>query len=73
MMNARQFYDWQTSGGADDVLRLVDCLVRENGQHRHRDAAAAGVAEVALEFDERLACGEWIAWRWQCICILGKS
>ena len=28
MMNARQFYDWQTSGGADDVLRLVDCLER---------------------------------------------
>ena len=44
MMNAKQFYDWQTSGGADDVLRLVDCLVRENGQHRHRDAAAVGVA-----------------------------
>ena len=44
MMSAKQFYDWQTSGGADDVLRLVDCLVRENGHHRHRDAAAAGVA-----------------------------
>jgi hypothetical protein len=23
-----QFYDWQTSGGTDDVMRLVDCLER---------------------------------------------
>lgn len=27
-MNAKQFYDWQTSGGADDVMRLVDALER---------------------------------------------
>lgn len=27
-MMAKQFYDWQTSGGADDVMRLVDCLER---------------------------------------------
>jgi hypothetical protein len=27
-MNAKQFYDWQTSGGTDDVMRLVDCLER---------------------------------------------
>jgi hypothetical protein len=25
-MTAKQFYDWQTSGGTDDVMRLVDCL-----------------------------------------------
>ncbi|MGB7566782.1 MAG: nucleotidyl transferase AbiEii/AbiGii toxin family protein [Chitinivibrionales bacterium] len=25
-MTPKQFYDWQTSGGADDVLRLVNCL-----------------------------------------------
>jgi hypothetical protein len=25
-MNAKQFFDWQTSGGANDVMRLVDCL-----------------------------------------------
>ncbi len=25
-MTAKQFYDWQTSGGADDVTRLVSCL-----------------------------------------------
>lgn len=25
---AKQFYDWQTSGGTDDVMRLVDCLER---------------------------------------------
>ncbi len=27
-MMAKRFYDWQTSGGADDVMRLVDCLER---------------------------------------------
>jgi len=25
-MTAKRFYDWQTSGGTDDVMRLVDCL-----------------------------------------------
>jgi hypothetical protein len=25
-MTAKQFYDWQTSGGTDDVMRLVNCL-----------------------------------------------
>lgn len=27
-MNPKKFYDWQTAGGADDVMRLVDCLER---------------------------------------------
>jgi hypothetical protein len=27
-MTGKQFFDWQTSGGADDVMRLVDCLER---------------------------------------------
>jgi hypothetical protein len=27
-MTAKQFYDWQTGGGTDDVMRLVDCLER---------------------------------------------
>jgi hypothetical protein len=27
-MTAKQFFDWQTSGGTDDVMRLVDCLER---------------------------------------------
>jgi hypothetical protein len=27
-MTAKKFYDWQTSGGTDDVMRLVDCLER---------------------------------------------
>jgi hypothetical protein len=27
-MTPRQFYDWQTAGGTDDVMRLVDCLER---------------------------------------------
>lgn len=27
-MTSKRFYDWQTSGGTDDVMRLVDCLER---------------------------------------------
>ena len=27
-MTAKQFYDWQTVGGTDDVMRVVDCLER---------------------------------------------
>lgn len=27
-MTGKQFYDWQTSGGTDDVMGLVDCLER---------------------------------------------
>lgn len=27
-MTARKFYDWQTAGGADDVMRMVDILER---------------------------------------------
>jgi hypothetical protein len=27
-MTAKRFYDWQTLGGTDDVMRLVDCLER---------------------------------------------
>lgn len=31
-MTPKQFYDWQTVGGADDVMRLVDCLERADIQ-----------------------------------------
>ena len=27
-VTAKKFYDWQTVGGTDDVMRLVDCLKR---------------------------------------------
>jgi len=27
-MTGKQFYDWQTSGGTNDVMQLVDCLER---------------------------------------------
>ncbi len=27
-MTAKKFYDWQTVGGTDDVMKLVDCLER---------------------------------------------
>lgn len=29
-MTGKQFYDWQTIGGTDDVMRLVDCLERSD-------------------------------------------
>ncbi len=29
-MTAKQFYDWQTSGGTDDVMRLIDILERSD-------------------------------------------
>lgn len=29
-MTAKKFYDWQTAGGADDLMRLVDCLERSD-------------------------------------------
>jgi hypothetical protein len=31
-VTAKKFYDWQTAGGADDVMRLVDCLERADIQ-----------------------------------------
>ena len=29
-MTPKKFYDWQTAGGTDDVMRLVDCLERSD-------------------------------------------
>ncbi len=29
-MTAKQFFDWQTAGGTDDVMRFVDCLERND-------------------------------------------
>lgn len=29
-MTPKMFYDWQTAGGTDDVMRLVDCLERSD-------------------------------------------
>jgi hypothetical protein len=29
-VTAKKFYDWQTAGGTDDVMRLVDCLERSD-------------------------------------------
>lgn len=31
-MTAKQFYDWQTGGGTNDVMRLVDCLERADNR-----------------------------------------
>jgi hypothetical protein len=28
VVTSKQFYDWQTAGGTNDVMRLVDCLER---------------------------------------------
>lgn len=31
-MTPKMFYDWQTAGGTDDVMRMVDCLERADIQ-----------------------------------------
>jgi hypothetical protein len=40
----KKFYDWQTAGGTNDVMRMVDCLERadneEPNQAFHRSAKA---------------------------------
>jgi hypothetical protein len=28
LMTAKKFYDWQTAGGVNDVMRMIDCLER---------------------------------------------
>lgn len=27
-LTGKQFFDWQTGGGTDDVMRMVDCVER---------------------------------------------
>ncbi|MCP5518899.1 MAG: hypothetical protein H7A45_16775 [Verrucomicrobiales bacterium] len=39
-MTGKKSYDWQTAGGADDLMRLVDCLERNDV----RWCAISGVA-----------------------------
>jgi hypothetical protein len=41
-MTGRQFYDWQTAGGADDVMRMVDAFERAE---LHR-CAIGGIARL---------------------------
>jgi hypothetical protein len=40
-MTPKRFYDWQTAGGTDDVMRLVDCLERA-------DIAWCAIGDVAV-------------------------
>jgi hypothetical protein len=40
-MTGKQFYDWQTSGGTNDVMRMVDCLERA-------DIAWCAMADIAV-------------------------
>lgn len=42
-MTAKQFYDWQTAGGTDDVMRLVDALERA-------DVAWCAIGGVAVNY-----------------------
>lgn len=42
-MTGKQFYDWQTGGGTNDVLRLVDCLERA-------DVAWCAIGGVAVNY-----------------------
>ena len=41
-MTAKQFYDWQTGGGANDVMRMVECL-------EHADVAWCVISGVAVQ------------------------
>lgn len=40
-MTPKKFYDWQTAGGTDDVMRLVDCLERA-------DIAWCAIGDIAV-------------------------
>ena len=40
-MTPKKFYDWQTAGGTDDVMRMVDCLERT-------DLAWCAIGEIAV-------------------------
>jgi hypothetical protein len=42
-MTAKQFYDWQTAGGTDDVMRLVNCLEKA-------DIAWCAIGGVAVNY-----------------------
>lgn len=42
-MTGKQFYDWQTAGGTDDVMRLVDCLERA-------DVAWCAIGGIAVNY-----------------------
>ena len=40
-MTAKQLHDWQTSGGAGDVMRFVECI-------EHADVAWCAIGGVAV-------------------------
>jgi hypothetical protein len=40
-MTGRHFYDWQTAGGADNVMRTVDALERTELHWRTSGAPAS--------------------------------
>ncbi len=42
-MTGKQFYDWQTGGGTNDVMRLVDCLERA-------DIAWCAIGGIAVNY-----------------------
>lgn len=53
-MTPKKFYDWQTTGGTDDVMRLVDCLERA-------DLALCAIGGIAVNHwaDEPMVTQEW--------------
>ena len=42
-MTGKQYYDWQTAGGTDDVMRMVDCLERA-------DIAWCAIGGIAVNY-----------------------
>lgn len=40
---AKQYYDWQTSGGVNDVMRLIDCL-------EQADVAWCAIGGIAVNY-----------------------
>jgi hypothetical protein len=53
-MTEKQFFDWQTDGGTDDVMRMVDCLERS-------DVAWCAIGDFAVNpwADEPTATGDF--------------
>ena len=53
-MTGKQFYDWQTSGGTNDVMRLVDCLERA-------DIAWCAIGGVAVNHGGVMTKSEYVS------------
>ena len=61
-MTGRQFYDWQTAGGADDVMRMVDALERAelsvNLHGRSQVSLQLSIEDFYREFPSRAVAAD---------------